>query len=60
MSEIGILRRIGQGPLRLDGVTDFQRGVIAVMRAKGWVTLNDASCWDLTPTGRQHIERKEK
>lgn len=56
MSEIGVLRRLAQGPLRYDGVTDYQRGVLTVMRERRWVTLNAASRWDLTDAGREELK----
>lgn len=56
MGEIYLLRRLAQGPLRFDGVTDYQRRVLTVMHERRWVTLNAASRWDLTPTGRELLE----
>ena len=55
--EIGIMRRLHQGPLRYDGVTAFQRQILTLIHERGWVTLNAASRWDLTPAGRAKLEK---
>lgn len=55
ITEVCLLRRISEGPLRFDGVTAFQRQVITVMRERGWVALNAASRWDITHTGWEQL-----
>ncbi len=55
LPELGLLRRLAQGDLRHDGVTDFQSGVLSAMRCIGWVEIC-GSFWTLTDKGRAAID----